>query len=73
MFMCLWENSHFLCIKHTQTPTKYSVFLRAVWHFDVNRDNEDGGVGSAGRKDGSVVVDIDEADGSNDISFNEDD
>ncbi len=27
MFMCLWENSHFLCIKHTQTPTKNSVFL----------------------------------------------
>lgn len=26
MFMCLWENSHFLCIEHTQT--KYSIFVR---------------------------------------------
>lgn len=28
MFMRLWENSHFLCIKHSQTPTKHSMFFR---------------------------------------------
>lgn len=28
MFMCFWENSHFLCIKHTETPKKYSIFQR---------------------------------------------
>lgn len=28
MFMRLWKNSHFLCIKNTQISTKCGVFLR---------------------------------------------
>lgn len=41
MFMCLWDNSHFLCIKQTQTLRNV---LKEAWYIDVDGDNEDEGV-----------------------------
>lgn len=59
MFICSWENSHFLCIKHTEIPQKIDVFPEAVRHVDIEgscQSQHDRGVSDLSDEVGLVPV-----------------